>query len=307
MCSGVRVVMTGLMSNQHPSLRPQPSLLAGAFSTRLRPNRVRPEFSLGLPACRCGCRFRRRGLRRRDRQPGRCLCRAAVARERGVEPLGLADRRDADSSRDARSARCATDALSRSTRSWPTVVGGAWDRLVDRLLASPRYGERWAVPWLDAARFADSNGYQRDGRREAWGWRDWVIGALNDDLPFDRFTIEQLAGDLLPAATVSQRVATGFHRNTMANVEAGVDPEEERVLAVVDRVNTTGTVWLGNNNRMCSVPRPQVRSDLAARVLRAVRAVQQHSSRDPGDGQRTREFGGAMVELPRKARRRQAI
>ncbi len=124
-------------------------------------------------------------------------------------------------------------------------TAGSWERLVDRLLASPRYGERWAVPWLDAGRFADSNGYQRDGRREAWAWRDWVIDALNSDLPFDRFTIEQLAGDLLPAATVSSRVATGFHRGTMANVEAGVDPEEERVLAVIDRVNTTAAVWLG--------------------------------------------------------------
>lgn len=122
---------------------------------------------------------------------------------------------------------------------------GAFARVVDRLLASPRYGERWAVPWLDAARYADSNGYQRDGRREAWPWRDWVVAALNADMPFDQFTIEQIAGDLLPEATLSQRVATGFHRNTMANVEAGTDPEEEHVLAILDRVNTTGTVWLG--------------------------------------------------------------
>ncbi|MCA9115439.1 MAG: PSD1 domain-containing protein [Planctomycetaceae bacterium] len=122
---------------------------------------------------------------------------------------------------------------------------GAFARVVDRLLASPRYGERWAVPWLDAARYADSNGYQRDGRREAWPWRDWVVAALNADMPFDQFTIEQIAGDLLPGATLLQRVATGFHRNTMANVEAGTDPEEEHVLAILDRVNTTGTVWLG--------------------------------------------------------------
>jgi mono/diheme cytochrome c family protein len=121
----------------------------------------------------------------------------------------------------------------------------AYEKVVDRLLASPRYGERWAVPWLDAARYADSNGYQRDGRREYWAFRDWVIGALNADMPFDRFTIEQIAGDLLANPTASEKTATGFHRGTMANVEAGTDPEEVRVLATIDRVNTTGTVWLG--------------------------------------------------------------
>lgn len=121
----------------------------------------------------------------------------------------------------------------------------AYATVVDRLLASPRYGERWAQPWLDAARFADSNGYQRDGRREAWAYRDWVIDALNANMPFDQFTVEQVAGDLLPDPSLSQLVATGFHRGTMANVEAGTDPEEQRVLAIFDRVNTTGTVWLG--------------------------------------------------------------
>lgn len=121
----------------------------------------------------------------------------------------------------------------------------AYERVVDKLLASPRYGERWARPWLDLARYADSNGYEKDALRSIWPWRDWVINALNADMPFDQFTIEQLAGDLLPNATLSQKIATGFHRNTMLNQEGGTDPEEFRNHAVVDRVNTTSTVWLG--------------------------------------------------------------
>lgn len=122
----------------------------------------------------------------------------------------------------------------------------AYEKLVDSLLASPHYGERWARHWLDAARYADSDGYEKDtGRPFAWRFRDWVIRALNDDVPFDRFTVEQLAGDLLPNATTEQKIATGFHRNTLTNKEGGVDQEEFRVAAVVDRVNTTGQVWLG--------------------------------------------------------------
>ena len=117
--------------------------------------------------------------------------------------------------------------------------------IVDRLLASPRYGEKWARHWLDLARYADSNGYQADQFRSVWAYRDWVINAFNADMPFDQFTIEQLAGDLLPDATVEQKLATGFHRLTTCNVEAGVDPEENRTNQVADRVNTTGTVWLG--------------------------------------------------------------
>jgi hypothetical protein len=121
----------------------------------------------------------------------------------------------------------------------------AYDRLVDRLLASPHFGERWGRDWLDAARYADSNGYTRDMPRTIWKYRDLVIDSLNANQPFDEFTVEQIAGDLLPEPTLAQRVATGFHRNTPINEEGGTDPEQFRVEAVVDRVNTTGAVFLG--------------------------------------------------------------
>ncbi len=121
----------------------------------------------------------------------------------------------------------------------------SYEDLVDRLLASKHYGERWARRWLDLARYADTNGYEKDRQRSIWPWRDWVINALNADLPFDRFTMEQLAGDLLPNATREQRIATGFHRNTMLNEEGGIDPLEFRFHAMTDRVGTTGTTWLG--------------------------------------------------------------
>jgi hypothetical protein len=121
----------------------------------------------------------------------------------------------------------------------------AYEKLIDRLLASPHYGERWARRWLDLARYADTNGYEKDRPRSIWPYRDWVINALNADMPFDQFTIEQLAGDLLPHATEDQKIATGFHRNTMLNEEGGIDPLEYRFYAVVDRVAVTGTTWLG--------------------------------------------------------------
>jgi hypothetical protein len=121
----------------------------------------------------------------------------------------------------------------------------AYERLVDQLLASPHYGERQARIWLDLARYADSNGYTIDSARSIWKYRDWVIDAFNKDKPFDQFTIEQIAGDLLPNATTEQKIATGFHRNTQINEEGGIDHEQFRVESIVDRVNTTGSVWLG--------------------------------------------------------------
>lgn len=121
----------------------------------------------------------------------------------------------------------------------------AFEHVLDKLLKSTHYGERWGRWWLDQARYADSNGYSIDAPREIWKYRDWVVEALNADMPFDQFTIEQLAGDLLPNATQSQKVATGFHRNTQINQEGGIDPEQFRIDSVFDRVATTGSVWLG--------------------------------------------------------------
>ena len=122
----------------------------------------------------------------------------------------------------------------------------AYARLVDRLLASPHFGERWGRHWLDMARYADTDGYEKDlPRPYAYRYRDWVMEALNSDLPFDQFTIEQLAGDLLPNATLDQKLATGFHRQTLTNREGGIDPREDRDKQLVDRTNTTGAVWMG--------------------------------------------------------------
>jgi hypothetical protein len=121
----------------------------------------------------------------------------------------------------------------------------AYERLVDRLLDSPRHGELWARHWLDRARYADTNGYEKDRERSIWPYRDWVVRAINADMPFDRFTVEQLAGDLLPNPSPDQLTATGFHRNTMINEEGGIEVEEFRYAAVVDRVATTGASWLG--------------------------------------------------------------
>jgi mono/diheme cytochrome c family protein len=127
----------------------------------------------------------------------------------------------------------------------------AIEHLVDRLLASPQFGEKWSRQWLDVARYADSHGFQRDDLHDIWPYRDWVIRAFNADMPFDEFTIEQIAGDLLPNATEQQKIATGFNRCGVCNVEAGTDPEENRVNQVIDRVNTLGMAWLGSTLECC--------------------------------------------------------
>jgi mono/diheme cytochrome c family protein len=121
----------------------------------------------------------------------------------------------------------------------------AYEKVVDRLLASPKYGERMALDWLDAARYADTHGYHIDSGRDMWKWREWVIDAYNANVPFDRFTVEQLAGDMLPNATLQQKIASGFNRNHMVNYEGGAIPEEYHAAYIMDRVSTTSTVWLG--------------------------------------------------------------
>lgn len=127
----------------------------------------------------------------------------------------------------------------------------AYANLVDRLLDSKQYGERWARRWLDLARYADTNGFEKDRPRSIWPYRDWVVRALNEDMPFDQFSIRQLAGDMLQNPTPDDLVATGFHRNTMLNEEGGIDPNEYRFYAMVDRVNVTGTTWMGLTLNCC--------------------------------------------------------
>ena len=127
----------------------------------------------------------------------------------------------------------------------------AYKNLVDTLLNSSQYGERWARRWLDLARYADTNGFEKDRPRQIWPYRDWVVKALNDDMSFDQFSIKQLAGDMLPKATPSDLIATGFHRNTMLNEEGGIDPNEYRFYAMVDRVGVTGTAWMGLTLNCC--------------------------------------------------------
>ena len=158
----------------------------------------------------------------------------------------------------------------------------AYERAVDRFLADSSYGERWARIWLDLARYADSAGYGSDPLRPTiWRYRDWVIAAFNANMPYDQFTIEQIAGDLLPDPPRPQLMATAFHRNTMTNSEGGTDDEEFRVAAVKDRVDTTGQVWMGADHRLRQVPQPQVRPDHPGRVLPALRLLQPDRRRRP--------------------------
>ncbi|MBI1874208.1 MAG: DUF1553 domain-containing protein [Acidobacteria bacterium] len=173
----------------------------------------------------------------------------------------------------------------------------AYARLVDRLLASPHYGERWARPWLDLARYADSQGFEKDLPRVMWKYRDWVIDALNRDMPFDRFTIEQIAGDMLPNPTPAQLVATGFHRNAMTNEEGGIDPEEAHYEVLVDRVNTTAAVWLGTTLgcAQCHNHKYDPFSQKDYYRMMAFFGNSDYEARTFGDGTR---FFEAVIDLP---------
>ena len=178
----------------------------------------------------------------------------------------------------------------------------AYERVVDRLLSSPHYGEKWSRYWLDLARYADSNGFQADQLRDSWAYRDWVIDAMNADMPFDQFTIEQIAGDCLPNATVRQRIATGFHRTVTCNVEAGVDPEENRTNQVMDRVNTTATTWLGSTFS-CAQCHNHKYDPITQREYYELFAFFNNTPREVelGDGNVRFDFIGPKMELPRDA------
>jgi hypothetical protein len=181
----------------------------------------------------------------------------------------------------------------------------AYERLVDRLLASPQYGERWATPWLDLARYADSNGMTNDRRRlGAYRYRDWVVKALNDNMPFDRFVIEQLAGDLLPDATTDQKVATGFIRASMWNDEGGTDPEEQNWIGQIDRANALGTALLGSTVG-CAQCHNHKYDPFLQKDYYALVAFFNNAQFDPGP----RKFTEATVELstPEQAAKRDAL
>ncbi|MCB9952579.1 MAG: PSD1 domain-containing protein [Planctomycetaceae bacterium] len=180
-----------------------------------------------------------------------------------------------------------------------------FEEIVDRLLQSPRYGEKWARQWLDLARYADSNGFQADQFREIWPYRDWVINAMNNDMPFDQFTIEQIAGDLIPNATLQQKIATGFHRCTTCNVEAGVDPEENRVNQVIDRVNTTGMVWLGTSLECCQCHNHKYDPFTMQDYYQIFAYFNNTPLEVTGNGGVQFEVAGPNVELPRPADQQQ--
>ena len=226
--------------------------------------------------------------------------RAGPAGAGRVGAVARGGQADAAAPRQPRPDRPAADVARNGRLPRRTRAPDAYEKAVDRLLASPHYGEHLARYWLDLARYADTNGYEKDDRRTIWPYRDWVINAFNRDMPFDQFTIEQIAGDLLPNATLEQKIATGFHRNTMVNTEGGTDDEEFRVAAVVDRVNTTMDSLDGHDHRLRPVPQPQVRSVYAEGVLPALRLLQQH--RGPRPEQRARAVAADAANRRRRSK-----
>ena len=181
----------------------------------------------------------------------------------------------------------------------------AYEKLVDRLLSSSHYGERMAWDWLDAARYADSNGYQGDNERTMWPWRDWVVKAFNENLPFDQFTVWQLAGDLLPNPSQDKTLATGFLRNHMINGEGGRIAEENRSRIRVGSGRNDGHGLAGSHVQLLPLPRPQIRSAYAARLLRAFAFFNQ-TPVDGGGGIRKRNRS-LRFPLPNRSKRRKSL
>ena len=183
----------------------------------------------------------------------------------------------------------------------------AYEKVVDRLLRSPHYGEKWARHWLDLARYGDSDGFETDAPRpHAWRYRHWVINALNQNMPFDRFTLEQLAGDLLPEATLEQRVATGFNRNTLTNREGGMDLEMLRVEQIIDRTNTLGTVWLGLTTG-CAVCHDHKFDPITQRDYYQLFAFFNRSVEENLEAPLAGELGPFLAGKPEYDRRRRAL
>ena len=215
--------------------------------------------------------------------------------------------------------RSISSACRRSRRGWRRwrrrrIARRRCARYVDELLASPAYGERWAAPWLDLARYADSKGYEDDRLRDMWRYRDWVIDALNADMPYDQFVDRATRGrSCCRTRRDEQLIATAFHRNTPQNDEGGTDDEEFRTYAVLDRVNTTFDAMQGTTHRLRAMPRASVRSVRASRVLRAGGVLQQHGGRRPrrpgadAELSRARRCGeGASAGAARSRRRRRS-
>ena len=215
----------------------------------------------------------------------------------GPEAFAAGRPRHPAAPRDARPDRPAADA--RGGRRFPADRSpDAYETVVDRLLASPRYGERMAMEWLDVARYADTHGYHIDSHRDMWPWRDWVIRAFNHNMPFDQFTTEQLAGDLLPDATLEQKIATGFNRNHMINFEGGAIPEEYQNEYVVDRVETTSAALLGLTMGCARCHDHKYDPISAEGVLPLLRFLQQHRREGAGRTQGQRR-AVARAALPR--------
>ena len=283
----------------------RPPLPAGEIATLRGLDRpggagARPTRSPTPPAVHWAFVAARRGPSRPGRsRPGLgAATRSTASSSPGCESDGLAPSPEADRVTLIRRAQPRPDRPAarrprRSTRSWPTTRPDAYERLVDRLLASPHYGERWARHWLDLARYADSNGYSIDAPRSIWKYRDWVIDALNRDLPFDQFTIEQLAGDLLPDATLDQKIATGFHRNTPINQEGGIDVEQFRVESVVDRVEHDRHRLPRPDDRLRQCHDHKYDPISPARVLPALRLLQQRRRARPRDRRARASWPGA--------------